>query len=107
MERRPMKKRLGERLSKPNIFYIRQALYAFLAKEDPEVNKFRHHMIVGEYLLPYLRVHLASWDTMTAEDLDKSNPLGRDFYHCVRNQFLNIDSLRVKVGDYIRDNIES
>ena len=84
---KPIKDRLDTKLDKGELLMIKQALWAYLAKADPEVKSTRMKNFKLENLLLPLQQISSVWDGMTDDDFLTSYKLISSLYYCVNYQF--------------------
>ena len=80
---------------------IKQALFAFLAKHDPDVKKTKFTNTLLDKVLPHLKEISPTWESMTTELLNTSHNAVNQYYHCLRGAFKGIASLRNSVQEFI------
>ena len=100
MSNTPIKDRLQERLKPTDIMIVKQALYGFLAKNDPEIKKVKFDNIPLERLLPHLQEFSQSWETVDKNDFNCSFGAINSLYHTIRNQFKNLDTLKKRIQEH-------
>ena len=97
----PVKDRLHLRLKVIELQMIKQALFAYLAKHDPDVKKTKFTNTLLDKVLPHLKEVSPSWESMTVELLNTSHNAINQYYHCLRGAFKGLPSLRNSVVEYI------
>ena len=93
MTYQPIKDRLKSSLTTGEKFQVKEALYTYLAREDPEVSKTTFDNLPIAVLLPELKALSDVWKSMTAAEMVTSHKAIAQLYHTIRNQFGNMDNL--------------
>ena len=82
-----IKDRLDQRLKQSDLCLVKEALYAYLAKEDPDLLRTKINDFSYVDLIPYLQDLSPLWEGFTEEDFITTYPAILSFYQCVRGQF--------------------
>ena len=98
-----VKERLNKKMKPSEVMFVKQALYGYMAKYDPELQTKTWEKLALEELLPFLQELSPLWTGMKDDDFVTSYPLINSLYHCIRNQFKSVETLRKRVQEFIDD----
>ena len=96
-----IKDRLDTKLNDREKFIVKEALIWYLKDKDPKVERITKDNLLIEDLLPYLQKLHPTWYEMEPRLFVTSYKAIESVYHTSRNQFKNMQSLRINVDAYI------
>ena len=101
MSKKLVKDRLEEKLSQSDLWTVKQALYTYLARHDPQIRRTKFETLDLVELLPALHEVAPQWTGVTKDDLNTALAAISSMYHCVRNQFKHLEILRGKLNEFM------
>ena len=101
MENNPVKNHLNKKLCPKDFASIRDGLIQYLAEKDPKVTKTNFDNPLMQAVLPYVKEYNPGWATLKDDDLSTSYTAIKGYYHSLRGQFRQVETLREKVKAYL------